>query len=423
MTVTANTVELLAIPDPAAGRLHRLRPQFVDPRVERGFQEASLAETRNGILLLALAGAAAAALTLYGGWAHLPHDHTAYLLGQGIRSALLLGSCAGVVLALHAQRPETLLWTGTALLAVGCLTLSLRMTTPPAADAALFEALFFLNRDGTTLLLILAVAVLTLIVGHFVLNASLFALALVGFLAVVNTWPSGVDNTASFNYAFAMGFVFVLALGHGIQRIRRQVYVARLQLQQANAQLLEFATRDYLTNCFNRRHFYAVAEQEMERAQRHGSPLSVIVMDLDHFKSVNDRHGHACGDSVLKQIVRVVQNGLRTSDVLARVGGEEFSLLLPETDLEEARVLAERLRSVIAATPFRHDRLELVVSASFGVAERHPDDPHIDNLLQRADKALYEAKRGGRNQVRLAARAPGVSQSSGIQRSSCPAQG
>ncbi len=410
--MTAHTVELLAIPDPAAGRLHRLRPQFVDPRVERGFQEASLAETRNGILLLAFAGAVAAVVTLYAGWIHLPRDHGAYLLGQSIRGALLLGSCIGVVLALHARRPETLLWTGSVLLAVGCLTLSLRLITPPPADAGLLEALFLLNRDGTTLLLVLAVAVLTLIVGHFLLNALIFASALAGFLAIVNTWPSGVDNTASFSYAFATGFVFVLALGHGIQRIRRHVYVARLQLQQANAQLLEFATRDYLTNCFNRRHFYAVAEKEMERAQRHGSPLSVIVMDLDHFKSVNDRHGHACGDTVLKQMVKVVQNGLRTNDVLARVGGEEFSLLLPETDLEEARVLAERLRSTISATTFRHKGFKLGMSASFGVAERHADDQHINVLLERADKALYAAKNGGRNQVRLASEPPGVSRSS-----------
>lgn len=397
--MTATTLELLAIPDPAAGRLHRLRPQFVDPRVERGFQEASIGETRNGILLLATAGMIAALVTLYGGWTHLPHDHPAYLLGQGIRATLLLGSGAGMVVALRARRPSTLLWTGSVLLAIGCLTLSLRMTTPPEADAALLEALFHLNRDGTTLLLILAVAVLTLIVGHFLLNALLFALALAGYLAIVNTWPGSIDNTASFSYAFTTGYVFVLALGHGIQRIRRQVYVARLQLQEANAQLLEYASRDYLTDCFNRRHFFTVAEAELDRAGRHDSPLSVALMDLDHFKSVNDRHGHACGDSVLKQVVAVVQQGLRSSDVLARVGGEEFCLLLPETELEEARMLAERLRRIIAATRFRHGDLELGMSASFGIAEREQDDRQIDTMLERADRCLYEAKRGGRNQV------------------------
>lgn len=409
--MTAKTVELLAIPDPAAGRLHGLRPQFVDPRVERGFQEASLAETRSGIMLLATAGMIAALVTLYGGWTYLPHDHAAYLLGQGIRTTLLLGSCAGMIVALRARHHETLLWTGSLLLAVGCLTLSLRMTTPPLADAALLEALFHLNRDGATLLLILAVAVLTLIVGHFMLNALLLALALASFLAIVNTWPSGVDNTASFSYAFTTGYVFVLALGHGIQRIRRQVYVTRLQLQEANAQLLEQATRDYLTNCFNRRHFFTVAEAELDRAARHESPLSIAVMDLDHFKSVNDRHGHACGDSVLKQVVAVVQNGLRSSDILARVGGEEFCLLLPETDLVEARALTERLRRTIAATRFRHGDLELDMSASFGIAQCGQDERQIDTLLERADRALYEAKRAGRNQVRLAAEPTSVTSS------------
>ena len=172
-----------------------------------------------------------------------------------------------------------------------------------------------------------------------------------------------------------------------------------------NARLFQevkkLSTIDPLTGLYNRRHFNASAELEFQRVLRYDLPLSAIMMDIDHFKRVNDSYGHAVGDKVLVEVAAVCMRGLRSMELHARYGGEEFCFLLPETALKGAFNLAERLRTDVAGLHFDSDKENFTVTASFGVAERLAGKDSIDNLLKRSDQALYEAKRGGRNRVTM----------------------
>lgn len=170
-----------------------------------------------------------------------------------------------------------------------------------------------------------------------------------------------------------------------------------------NAQLLREAERlsavDSLTGLYNRRQFDASVRAEFERAARYDLPLSAIMMDLDHFKRVNDTHGHIVGDRVLVAVANACTRGLRAADICARFGGEEFCFLLPQTSLSAAICLAERLRAGVAGLHFETDGPEFTVTASFGVAERPAGELSAENLLERCDQKLYEAKRRGRDRV------------------------
>ena len=163
---------------------------------------------------------------------------------------------------------------------------------------------------------------------------------------------------------------------------------------------------DSLTGLHNRRHFFERALPELERASRHGRPLSLFIYDLDHFKEFNDAHGHLAGDLALKMITTASKNVVRKIDILARFGGEEFICLLPETDLPEAQTAAERVRREIEASPMHYQGKTLIVTASFGVAalsqmaaEKTSPQETLQGMIRHADDALYLAKESGRNQV------------------------
>ena len=130
--------------------------------------------------------------------------------------------------------------------------------------------------------------------------------------------------------------------------------------------------------------------------------MSVMMLDLDHFKKINDTHGHATGDAVLQGFVKRAAESLRQSDTLGRLGGEEFGVILPETSLEAAEDVAERLRQHLAERPLIAERAAIPCTVSIGVAHLHGNDGSIDDLFQRADKALYKAKADGRNKVERA---------------------
>jgi diguanylate cyclase (GGDEF)-like protein len=167
-------------------------------------------------------------------------------------------------------------------------------------------------------------------------------------------------------------------------------------------QIRETSLRDGLTGCFNRAHAIEMLQVEMRRAQRSHAALSVVMLDLDHFKSINDRYGHLAGDAVLAVAGRLLREVLRSSDLKCRWGGEEFLTVLPDTAPDAARVVAEMLRGVISATPVTYGSHELRVTGSFGVATAAPGEADAEALLTRADQALYAAKRAGRNCVRVA---------------------
>jgi diguanylate cyclase (GGDEF)-like protein/PAS domain S-box-containing protein len=162
--------------------------------------------------------------------------------------------------------------------------------------------------------------------------------------------------------------------------------------------LRDAATKDFLTGLFNRRSFEETARQELQRWQRGREPLSLLMIDADHFKRVNDVHGHGTGDDVLRVLARAVQDQVRELDVVARLGGEEFVVLLPSTDSVGGRAAAERIRTCIEGLRVTAPDGSMVrFTVSIGIAEATRDSASIELLLQRADDALYEAKRRGRN--------------------------
>lgn len=156
------------------------------------------------------------------------------------------------------------------------------------------------------------------------------------------------------------------------------------------------ATTDPLTNIYNRRHFLQLGEKEIARSKRYQRPLSVMLIDLDNFKQVNDTLGHSAGDEVLKHLANVISHNLRRNDIFGRIGGDEFAVITPELDIEEALKLAERLRQSMEG-PTADSGLDVTIS--IGVTAFLPGDTSIDVTMNRADKALYESKHLGRNRV------------------------
>ena len=168
---------------------------------------------------------------------------------------------------------------------------------------------------------------------------------------------------------------------------------------QYHEEIYQLATHDALTELCNRRHFTELADKEIARALRHARPLSLCILDVDLFKPVNDRYGHNSGDEVLRQIGALVRRHARSDDLPARIGGEEFALLLPECGIDAAVAFAERLREAVAATAFAPGGEPQRITVSIGVAALGPGRSDRPALMAAADAALYRAKHEGRNRV------------------------
>ncbi|XDE61958.1 diguanylate cyclase [Arthrospira platensis BEA 1257B] len=173
----------------------------------------------------------------------------------------------------------------------------------------------------------------------------------------------------------------------------------RDQLKTALVELEKLATTDPLTGIANRRHLLTLAEREFQRTQRYHNPFSVLMIDIDHFKLINDNYGHNIGDEALKIMADVTVNALRKVDIFGRFGGEEFVVFLPETQADEALLVAERIRKAIAQTPIYVEGQTINITVSIGVTIYESSEISLDGLLMEADKALYDAKKQGRNQV------------------------
>lgn len=181
---------------------------------------------------------------------------------------------------------------------------------------------------------------------------------------------------------------------------KRLIKTQHQELENKNKQLQDMVRTDVLTGLYNRMRFTEFVELELARIKRSGEESSLIFLDLDHFKSVNDTYGHPSGDLVLKWVAGVIKGQLRTTDILARFGGEEFSILLPDTSLEGACMVAEKTRAALESCSFIGQMEDLQITASFGVTSLKKDEPDAFNLAYReADKALYQAKNKGRNRV------------------------
>ncbi|MBY0432273.1 MAG: GGDEF domain-containing protein [Rhodospirillales bacterium] len=166
--------------------------------------------------------------------------------------------------------------------------------------------------------------------------------------------------------------------------------------------LEHLATVDSLTGANNRRHFLHLASGELDKAHRHIRPLSVMMLDIDHFKKINDAYGHAAGDEALRRFTAICKDSLRKSDILGRLGGEEFAIALPETDSKGAAELAERLRRRFSEAEVAAAEHRFFFTVSIGIALAQDNERQIDEILKRADEALYRAKETGRNRVVVA---------------------
>ncbi len=162
-------------------------------------------------------------------------------------------------------------------------------------------------------------------------------------------------------------------------------------------ELQKLATTDELTGILNRREFLSASIKELNRARRYSRPCSLIMLDIDHFKNINDMYGHSEGDRALKHVVNIVRDNIREIDIFGRYGGEEFTLLLPEVDSDAGFHTAERLRSFIESNPIPMNSGSISITASFGVAVFNGEDIDLDELIRRSDEAMYEAKSSGRN--------------------------
>ncbi|RFF30461.1 GGDEF domain-containing protein [Wenzhouxiangella sediminis] len=202
--------------------------------------------------------------------------------------------------------------------------------------------------------------------------------------------PGGVNVMVP---AFLSSMVFYMALN---------VALALLLFRRKEAHLRHMARHDALTGLLNRYSLEEYAAREMARVDRSDHQLSVVLLDLDNFKRINDEHGHAAGDRVLVEAADRVREMIREGDIAFRVGGEEFLVLLPGADGREAARIADRLRRSLADGPFRYRSTEIRVSTSVGVVAYDPVHDNWESLQRRADQALYRAKDGGRNRVELA---------------------
>jgi diguanylate cyclase (GGDEF)-like protein len=225
---------------------------------------------------------------------------------------------------------------------------------------------------------------------------------LVDFKSFIYKPPVQQDNT---RFYFILGLVclilFVVAnIALAFFRLNRRLKIQISESDALRGELEQMAFTDFLTGVANRRYFVQSFNSELERIKRNKTDMALIEIDLDHFKNINDTHGHLFGDSALCHFVKMTQSILRHNDIFGRTGGEEFCVVLPETDMKGAQVFADRLMAKLDETPIPDDNKKVLLSASMGISNIRPNDS-VDEVIGRADDALYEAKESGRHAIRF----------------------
>lgn len=223
----------------------------------------------------------------------------------------------------------------------------------------------------------------------------------VGTLYIDFFHKTGIDPATLKMVVVAQLIVHVIGLGSSIQiqSYRRKSFRAYIQEKDAKEMVAYLASIDPLTKSMTRQQFFNIAESEFLRFSRYHRQLAVLVLDADHFKNINDTYGHYAGDLVLRNLSLVILEQKRTQDTYGRLGGEEFGLLLPETNLAQAKIVAERVRTAWEQTSSIVDGKVIHSTVSIGVAEATNDDQTFEDILRRADRMMYKAKEGGRNKV------------------------
>lgn len=364
-----------------------------------------------------------------------PHPVLPALLGREPRQRLRLGrslTAAGVYLlallvqahAVHlriADGADALALSVLMLVAVAGFYVAIRsgwnerwadpaLTLPQMAVAILFIAVAYAINGPVRGVLLMLVA-LVLLFGAFTLpppqcrRLGWYSVLVMGATMAVNAYRADDPLTMQVELIHGLFAAAVLPtiahLAGQLSGIRHNLKAQRAELYTALERIRRLATRDELTGLPNRRHALELMGHEARRTQRQNAAMCLCMIDLDHFKRINDSLGHAAGDQVLRRLAQVATRHLRQSDVMARWGGEEFLLLLPDTTLAEAQEVVERLRGAVDQPDTWAERPELRVSFSAGLA-RHRSDETMDATIARADQALYLAKGQGRNRVVVA---------------------
>lgn len=214
--------------------------------------------------------------------------------------------------------------------------------------------------------------------------------------------PSGDLLAPGIVHSLIFIMAMFLGIGWAIMFIVLNAEKLENELESTQLQFQKMATTDFLTGIANSRLFRELGEHEIQRTRRHKSSLAVLMIDLDYFKKVNDAYGHAVGDKVLVAFTDICKKNLRDFDIFGRLGGEEFAILLPQTETNNAKMLAERLCSIVAQSDVEAEDKILHITVSIGVSVLLSEEDNLDTMLRRADDAMYDAKRKGRNQVAVA---------------------
>ncbi|MBA1147089.1 diguanylate cyclase [Ectothiorhodospiraceae bacterium WFHF3C12] len=374
--------------------------EFIDPLTERRYRqyvEPTVARyLRNALLIWASLWMAFALTDLY--QFGLSETFVEALVVRGILAGLI---ALGGALVSRRPRLATAGVVVTPLEALGFTLFFLFYFVTPAEDIPWIV--------GLTMVMIIGLFVL--LPNRLVLSAGVAVYAMAGtLLSVAAVTP---DTTWSGMTVLALILMVPVVSGlfaaYRFEAVRRREFAAleraQAEIEQRRAlekELQRQAATDPLTGACNRREYERRFEQEVHRARRHDRPLAICVLDLDHFKHVNDTYGHNAGDAALVLTADICRAELRESDILGRLGGEEFVVILPETTAAAAAHVAERLRVQLERTDVVASQQRFRLTATFGVTQLAEGDRSINDLVLRADEALYEGKRTGRNQVRAA---------------------
>lgn len=385
------------------GRIWPLRGEFVDAALEQDFRQSMLArvvpQQRLGMLLWA----ALVLLFVVADYVALGVVPTIWILAacRGVFVLLLLGAAEAL------KRRPTLALQGHLLVGVAWI------------GYLFFFLLYVLRPDiwgfNTGAIMILQVMLFLFVPVRVTMAVPLAVFGVLG--TTLGVWGMTPDVWVKVGAAFLVALPAVMGYGAALrqQKTARHEFLLRRQLQDANQELQnEVAWRvslqgelerqvltDLLTGLPNRRALADRFATESARAQRRSEPLSLAMFDLDHFKLVNDTYGHAGGDAVLRGVGEVCARSFRGADMAARVGGEEFTVMLPDVDLQQAGAVMQRFADLLAATPVMVGGQSVLVTATVGVAQQQPGED-LDTLTARADAAMYAGKQAGRNRVVLA---------------------
>ena len=332
-----------------------------------------------------------------------PHAWVRTLLGVLLANLLIVGQYAGLACGIRLQNADVPVWPQRLFVYLGVWVGLLVLFTLilPSYQARVV----LLSLIGSLLILEFHLSVRKTFpkipaIIRFASRATVFGFISFSLLRILwvllDMQPSSLLSANTITSVTLLFNAFFLILWLGLILILDGNTMMR-EMNRRNRILQELASLDDLTGLLNRNQLDTMLQQEMERSDRYHTPLSAIMIDLDHFKEVNDTHGHRIGDEILQQTARILAKGLRENDRLFRWGGEEFLLLVPSTGEQTARVLAERLRQQIEA---QAHLLAGVVTASFGVAGRQSGEPQ-DQWFDHMDQAMYRAKHRGRNRVEV----------------------